>query len=261
MLLAVSLKKLDSARLPHTLSTAEEPSSALMRTAFCCRPGKCPRGVFVAFALVAQILAGGADLDGVANVLALVHARTAGGVSEATWTLVPWQRENNFMFESTAARSAEFADRFEAAQDEFIRLIESLGGEQCQPVGKNYPQRVNDEDERRTVGVIAHHVATSGPFILERIQLMAAGKSLPPVGDFRELNARHAAENAGVTRDEVLSVLRETKGQIAAAVRAIPDDQLDQQRETPAGPMSVAQRLDRVFLKMHQGSIEVALAR
>ena len=168
------------------------------------------------------------------------------------------------MLESTTSRSAQFADRFEAAQDDFIRLIELLADEQWRRVGVNYPQRINDEDEGRTLGVIAHHVATSGPFILERIQLMAAGRSLPRVGDFRELNARHAAENAGVTRDEVLKVLRETKGPIAAAVRAIPDDALDQQRETPAGPMSVAQRLERVLighLKMHQGSIEAALAQ
>ena len=167
------------------------------------------------------------------------------------------------MSESTNTRSAEFADRFEAAQDAFIRLIESLDNEQWKRVGSNYPQRVNDEDEGRTVGVIAHHAATSGPFILERIQLMAAGKSLPPAADFRELNARHAVENAGVTRDEVLRVLRQTKGPISAAVRAIPDDQLEQQRETPVGPMSVAQRLERVLighLKMHQGSIEGALA-
>ena len=168
------------------------------------------------------------------------------------------------MSESTiSARSAEFADRFEAAQDEFIRLIESLDDERWQRVGKNYPQRVNDEDERRTLGVIAHHVATSGPFILERIQLMAAGKLLPPVGDFRELNASHAAENASVSRDEVLRVLRETRGPIASAVRRIPDDQLDQQRETPVGSMSVAQRLERVLIghvKMHHGSIEAAVA-
>jgi len=168
------------------------------------------------------------------------------------------------MSESMTSRSAQFADRFEAAQDGFIRLIELLDDEQWRWVGKNYPQRVNNEDERRTVGVIAHHVASSGPFILERIQLMAAGRLLPPVGDFRELNARHAAENAAVTRDEVLQVLRETKGPIAATVRAIPDDQLDQPRETPAGPMSVAQRLERVLighLKMHQGSIEAAVAQ
>ena len=167
------------------------------------------------------------------------------------------------MAESDRSRSAQLAERFEAAQDEFIRLVESLDDEQWHRVGRNFPQRVNDEDEGRTVGVIAHHVATSGPFIMERIRLMAAGSPLPPAGDFRELNARHAAENAAVTRAEVLDVLRETKGPIAAAVRAIPDQQLDVERDTPVGPMSVAQRLERVLighLKMHQGSIEAALA-
>ena len=168
------------------------------------------------------------------------------------------------MKESAVSRSAEFADRFESAQDEFIRLVESLNDEQWKRVGRNFPQRVNDEDEGRSVGVIAHHVATSGPFILERIKLMTEGKPLPAPGDFRERNARHAAEHRDVTRDEVLKVLRETRDPIAAAVRAIPDDQLDQQRDTPAGPMSVAQRLERVLIghtKMHQGSIEAALGQ
>jgi hypothetical protein len=167
------------------------------------------------------------------------------------------------MAESTRTRSAEFAERFEAAQEEFIRLIESLDDERWNRVGANFPQRANEEDEKRPVGVIAHHVAVSGPFILERIQLMVAGKPLPSTGDFREQNARHAARHEKVTRDEVLKTLRQTKTEIARAVRAIPDDALDLQRETPAGPMSVAQRLDRVLighLKAHQGSIEAATA-
>ena len=66
-----------------------------------------------------------------------------------------------------------------------------------------------------------------------------------------------------VTKEEVLRILRESKPQIAADVRGIPDDQLDASRDTPAGPMSVAFRLERVLIghiKMHQGSIEAALA-
>jgi hypothetical protein len=162
-----------------------------------------------------------------------------------------------------AARSAEFAKQFEAAQGEFIHLLESLTDDQWGWTGKNYPQRINEEDEGRTVGVIAHHVAESGNFIIDRIQRMARGETLPPPGDFRVSNAEHAAEHAAVTREEVLSALRESKPRIAAAVRAIPDDQLDVSRETPAGPMSVAFRLERVLIghiKMHQGSIEAAIA-
>jgi hypothetical protein len=160
------------------------------------------------------------------------------------------------------SRTARYVVEFEAAQDEFIRLVESLTDEQWARVGKNHPQRLNDEDEGRTVGVIADHVAQVEPFILERIQLMIEGKPMPPV-DFRAINAKHAAEHSRVSRPDVLKRLREHRGRIAEMVRAIPDSELDLTRDTPAGPMSVAQRLERVLIghiKTHQGSIEAAIS-
>ena len=161
----------------------------------------------------------------------------------------------------THVRSDQYAQQFEAAQDEFIRLVESLNDEQWHLNGKNFPQRINDEDEGRPVGVIAHHVATNGDYITERIQTMLAGGPLAPVNQ-RAVNAEHARSHSGVTKDEVLRLLRATKGRIANAVRSIPDDQLDIERSTPAGPMSAAQRVERVLighLKQHQGSIEGAI--
>lgn len=158
-------------------------------------------------------------------------------------------------------RAAQYAAAFEAAQAEFIRLVESLADEQWRRLGRNFPQRFNDEDEQRSVGVIAHHVAINTPWIMDRIQRMLEGRPLPPA-DFQQLNAQHAAEHSGVSREEVLRLLREQKGVVAEAIRAIPDDQLDQSRDTPAGPMSVAQRLERVLIghmRMHQGSIEAAI--
>ena len=161
----------------------------------------------------------------------------------------------------THVRSDRYAQEFEAAQDEFIRLIESLNDEQWHLVGQNFPQRINDEDEGRPVGVIAHHVATNGDYITERIQTMLAGGPLAPINQ-RAVNAEHARSHSGVTKDEVLRLLRASKGRIANAVRAIPDDQLDIERSTPAGPMSAAARVERVLighLKQHQGSIEAAI--
>ena len=161
----------------------------------------------------------------------------------------------------THVRSDQYAQQFEAAQDEFIRLVESLNDEQWHLNGKNFPQRINDEDEGRPVGVIAHHVATNGDYITERIQTMLAGGPLAPVNQ-RAVNAEHARSHSGVTKDEVLRLLRASKGRIANAVRSIPDDQLDIERSTPAGPMSAAQRVERVLighLKQHQGSIEGAI--
>ena len=161
----------------------------------------------------------------------------------------------------THVRSDQYAQQFEAAQDEFIRLIESLSDEQWHLAGQNFPQRINDEDEGRPVGVIAHHVATNGDWITERIQTMLAGGPLAPVNQ-RAINAEHARSHAGVTKDEVLRLLRASKGRIASAVRSIPDDQLDIQRSTPAGPMSAAERVEKVLIghmKQHQGSIEAAI--
>jgi hypothetical protein len=60
----------------------------------------------------------------------------------------------------------------------------------------------------------------------------------------------------------VLRLMRSSKQRIADAVRAIPDNQLDVQRDTPVGPMSAAQRVDRVLIghmKQHQGSIKAAI--
>ena len=162
----------------------------------------------------------------------------------------------------TNTRSAQLAEQFEAAHDEFIGLIESLNDEQWHRSGKNFPKRIDDEDEGRPLGVIAHHVATNGDWIMQRIQTMLAGGPLSPV-NMRVINSEHAREHADVTKDEVLRLLRASKPRIAEAVRAIPDNQLDVQRDTPAGPMSAAQRVERVLIghmQQHQGSIQAAIA-
>jgi hypothetical protein len=161
----------------------------------------------------------------------------------------------------TNPRSAHLAEQYEAAHDEFVGLVESLTDDQWHLGGKNFPQRINDEDEGRQVGVIAHHVATNGDWIMQRIRTMLAGGPLAPVNQ-REINAEHARTHTNVTKDEVLRLMRASKQRIADAVRAIPDNQLDVQRETPAGPMSAGQRVERVLIghmKQHQGSIEAAI--
>jgi DinB family protein len=161
----------------------------------------------------------------------------------------------------TNVRSAQLAEQYEAAHDEFVHLVESLDDSQWHLIGKNFPVRIDNEDEGRPLGVIAHHVATNGDWITERIQTMLAGGPLAPVNQ-REVNAEHARSNAGVTKDEVLRLMRASRARIANAVRAIPDDQLDIQRSTPAGPMSAAERVEKVLIghmKQHQGSIEAAI--
>jgi hypothetical protein len=163
------------------------------------------------------------------------------------------------MTKGAATRSAQLADRYQATQEGFIELIESLSDEEWRLKGKNHPQlRQNDQDEDRPVGVIADHVAMSGDWIIERIQAVLLDQPTPPV-DFTEVNAKHAASRAEVTKAEVLDRLRHSGERIAAAVRAIPDEKLDLERQLPSGSMTVQQRIERVLIghiQQHQASIE-----
>src|SRR5438132_11176032 len=108
------------------------------------------------------------------------------------------------MAETKTSRSAALADQFEAAQKRFIQLVESLSEEQWWFQGVNTPGiRLNDEDEVRRVGVIAHHVASTEPWIMGRIRAIIEDKPTPMV-DFQVSNAEHAAEQRGATSAEEL---------------------------------------------------------
>lgn len=159
--------------------------------------------------------------------------------------------------------SERLARELQTSLDSLIALVEGLTEEQWRRPGKNFPEQLNGEDERRPVGVIAHHVAYWGPGILERTQAIADGRQPPPAPDFNATNAEHAREHAGTGKDEVLAMLRRQREELPAGVRAIPDESLEIALETPAGRLTVAQRIERVLIghvRMHQGSIEAAIA-
>jgi len=167
------------------------------------------------------------------------------------------------MAETKTSRSTRLADEFEAAQKSFIALVESLSDEQWRMPGVNTPvPRMNDEDESRTVGVIAHHVANTQPWIMGRIRAIIEDGPTPPV-DFKVINAEHAIEHARATKAEVLAMLEENMRRICDEVRAIRDDLLDKERQLPTGTMTVGQRIGRVLIGhmgAHQASIEATIS-
>ena len=168
------------------------------------------------------------------------------------------------MAKTEASRSERLADQFEAAHERFIRVVESLTNDQWRMRGRNTPgMRINDEDEARPLGVVAHHVAVNEQVIMGRIQAVLSDAPTQPL-DFKEINARHAFEYADTTKEQVVSLLRDSGRQIAKDLRAIPDDRLDKARELPSGgTMTVQQRIERVLIghiQGHQGSIEATIA-
>jgi hypothetical protein len=80
----------------------------------------------------------------------------------------------------------------------------------------------------RTVGVTVHHVASVYPLEIQLAQTVAGGKPVSGVtmADVHAMNARHALENAAVTKAAALELLRTNSTAAAAAIRAMSDADL-----------------------------------
>lgn len=83
--------------------------------------------------------------------------------------------------------------------------------------------------DRRSVGVIVHHVASMYPIEIDVARAVATGK---PVSDVTwevvaQLNAKHAQDNAEVSKPAALELLRQNSRAAAAAVQAFTDRELD----------------------------------
>ena len=88
----------------------------------------------------------------------------------------------------------------------------------------------------RKVGVVVHHVATMYPLEIQLAQTLAGGQPVAGVtwDIVHEMNAAHAREHDGVTKQAALDLLRRNSTAAAAAIRALSDGQLDQ-----AAPLSL----------------------
>jgi DinB family protein len=91
--------------------------------------------------------------------------------------------------------------------------------------------------DRRSVGLIVHHVANMYPIEIDVARVIAGGKAITDVTweVVAGLNAKHAGENAGVTKAAALELLRRNSREAAAAVRSFTDEELDR-----AAPFSLS---------------------
>jgi hypothetical protein len=92
------------------------------------------------------------------------------------------------------------------------------------------------QKDGRKVGVLVHHVATMYPLEIQLAQTLAAGKPIVGVtwDMVHEMNAKHAREYDGVTKQEALDLLRKNSTAAGGAIRALSDEELDR-----AAPVSL----------------------
>ena len=80
----------------------------------------------------------------------------------------------------------------------------------------------------RKIGVVVHHVASVLPLEVQLAQQMAQGQPIAGVSwdDVHAMNATHAQDNANVTKQEAIELLRQNCTAAAAAIREFTDEQL-----------------------------------
>ncbi len=119
-------------------------------------------------------------------------------------------------------RSEALAARIEEGAAKLAAYVETLSDAE-------WKTPVAAERDGRPVNVIVHHVASVYPIEVELAQAVGSGKAMSDVtwDVVKNMNSGHAAENASVSRDDALSLLRKNSSAAAAAVRQMTDEQLD----------------------------------
>ena len=117
-------------------------------------------------------------------------------------------------------RSNALADRLEQGARALASLASSLTDEQWQT---RIPK------DGRKVGVVVHHVATMYPLEIQLAQVLAQGKPVTGVtwDVVHELNANHAKENDGVTKEAALELLKVNSSAAEGIIRGFSDQELD----------------------------------
>jgi hypothetical protein len=128
-------------------------------------------------------------------------------------------------------RAESLADRIEEGAAGLAAFVEGLSEADWRTpmsgVGK----------DRRPVGVIVHHVASVYPIEVDLARAIGGGKAVTDVtwDAVGDMNAKHATDQADVTRAAALDLLRRNSRQAADAVRAFTDEELDR-----AAPFSLS---------------------
>src|SRR5262245_13985878 len=127
-------------------------------------------------------------------------------------------------------RAQLLAQRIEEGAAVLAAFVEGLSETEWRtPISKNV-------GDRRSVGVIVHHVASVYPIEIDLARTIASGKAVTDLTweVIADLNAMHANSEAGVTKAAALELLRRNSHEAANAVRTFTDEELDQ-----AAPLSL----------------------
>jgi uncharacterized damage-inducible protein DinB len=150
------------------------------------------------------------------------------------------------------------AHRFQHFNQELIGFVES-----CSAAG----WRKVTQAEGWTVGVTAHHIAATHYPLIDWVQMLVEGRSLPPVtmAMVDELNRQHAEAHTDCTPAEVINLLRRDGDKALAYLLTCTDADLEQVGYFPvfATDLTAGQLFTAVFLDYaiaHLESMQATIA-
>jgi hypothetical protein len=162
------------------------------------------------------------------------------------------------------SRAGDLAADLERAYSAFADYAEGLNAEQWRQAAVNHPQVVAGEDERRPVGVVAHHLGETLPMFVERALRVARGEQLEPMApaEVDAANERHAAVNAAPDQRETVAMVRDNADRAAQLIGELTDEELDRPGQGPLSAWTAERMIRRVVIghvDMHEGSIRAAV--
>ncbi len=148
---------------------------------------------------------------------------------------------------ATSARARALAWQFEHENAQLIETLERCNVNQWQ---------AHCPDTGWTVAVQAHHIASNYTIIANMIRDVAMGTPHPPlpVEKLNAINARHALEAAGVSRETVIDLLKWNAPVAAATYRFLTEEGLD--RTAVVTPGADAQTAAELIVAIAIGEIE-----
>lgn len=126
-------------------------------------------------------------------------------------------------------RTEELAARIEEGAAQLAKFAETISeSEWCKPISRS---------DRRSIGIIVHHVASMYPIEIGAARAIASGNAITDIKweVVAHINAKHAEEHANLTKAAALELLHRNSREAANAVRAFTDDELN-----TAAPFSLA---------------------
>lgn len=117
-------------------------------------------------------------------------------------------------------RARDLAKRLEAFSSDAAAFVENCSD-------KDWGKTSSGEDW--PVGVVARHLGVGHFGVLDLAKMIVTGKPLPELtGEMvDQMNARHAEEQAGCTKGEVLGILRTKGPEFARYVAGLSDEDLE----------------------------------